>query len=380
MSIEAIIRQTKAHYCLECGICTGSCPISRWNPKFSPRMMVERALLEPEDELYIDPEMWSCLTCKACSQRCPSTVDYQEFTRTTRQEAKAVGMAGVCTHAGTIQAIQELQTSDFYQKDTRWLKRGGKVAEQSEYLYFVGCLPHYQVIFEDLDVDSLNPARSTVKILNRLGITPIVSPQERCCGHDLYWAGDFDNFLTLAQHNLKMIEESGARCVVFSCPEGYATFKYLYPKFFKELKFEIIHIIELMADTIGSNGLKLKNVKKHVTYQDPCRLGRFMGVYDQPRTILKNIPGLHFTEMARSGPDALCCGSSGWINCTRVNKKIQLERLKEAVDTGAETLITACPKCTIHLSCAMRDDPEMKIEIKDLTTLIAESLGGKRAK
>ena len=378
MSLDRIVQGTKAYYCLECGICTGSCPISRWNPKFSPRLMVERALLEPERDLYVDPELWSCLTCKACSQRCPSTVDYQEFTRTTRQEAKAIGQAGVCTHAGTIQALQELQTSDFFHKDTHWLKRGLKVSQESEYLYFVGCLPQFHIVFEDLNVDSLNPARSAVKVLNHLGITPMISPEERCCGHDLYWTGDFANFKKLAHHNLEMIKESGAKCVVFSCPEGYATFKHLYPKFFKKLKFDIVHLVELAADKIRNDDIKLKEQNGKVTYQDPCRLGRFLGLYDEPRTILNHIPGLEFKEMARSGPDALCCGSSAWVNCSRVNKKIQLERLREALDTGAETLITACPKCNIHLSCAMRYDPDVNIEIKDMTTLLAESLGGKR--
>ncbi|MFQ6092804.1 MAG: (Fe-S)-binding protein [bacterium] len=379
MTLEAIVQRTKAHYCLECGICTGSCPISRWNPKFSPRLMVERALLEPEDELYLDPELWSCLTCGACSRRCPSTVDYNEFTRTSRQEAKAIGQVGVCTHAGTIQAVQELQTSDFFHKDTRWLTRGLKVSERSEYLYFVGCLPQFQIIFDDLNVNSLNPARSTVKILNSLGVAPTISPQERCCGHDLYWTGDFANFKKLALHNLAMIAESGAKCVVFSCPEGYATFKHLYPKFFKKLKFDIVHVIELVADSVKRGQLEFKKNSGKLTYQDPCRLGRFMGIYEEPRTILRNIPGVEFQEMARSGPDALCCGSSGWVNCSRVNKKIQLERLQEAADTGAETLITACPKCSIHLSCAIRDDDcDVQIVTKDITTLIADSLGGKR--
>ncbi|UCE18123.1 MAG: (Fe-S)-binding protein, partial [Gemmatimonadota bacterium] len=201
-----------------------------------------------------------------------------------------------------------------------------------------------------------------------------------CSGHVLYRTADFANFKNLAHHNLEMIKESGARCVVFSCPEGYATFKHLYPKFFRKLKFDIVHIIELVANRVKSDEITLKENHGKVTYQDPCRLGRFMGIYDEPRTILKGIPGIEFQEMARSGPDALCCGSSGWINCTRVNKKIQIERLKEALDTGAETLITACPKCNIHLSCAMRDDPDVNIVIKDMTTLLAESLGGKRAK
>ncbi len=374
--LDRIVQETKAYYCLECGICTGSCPISRFDSGYSPRLMVENALLEPPEKTIWDKGVWSCLTCRACSSRCPSLVDYNEFTRGARMVAREAGQTGICTHTGTLQALMELQTVESFRKDTRWIGDGLRVSDRGEYLYFVGCLPYFNIVFEDIGIDGLQTARSAIKVLNAMGIIPAVSPNERCCGHDLYWSGDLAHFRELARRNLKMIKETGAKTVVFSCPEGYATFKLVYPKFFGRLKFEVLHLSEMVSRGMEKGAVVLQEVPGKVTYQDPCRLGRFLGIYEAPRQILRGIPGVEFAEMGRIRADALCCGSSGWINCTRVNKKIQLERLREARDTGAEVLVTACPKCSIHLKCALHDgDFGIKIQVKDINVLLAESLG-----
>jgi Fe-S oxidoreductase len=112
------------------------------------------------------------------------------------------------------------------------------------------------------------------------------------------------------------------------------------------------------------------------TYQDPCRLGRHLGEYEAPRRAISQL-GYELVEMDRHGRTALCCGTSCWTACGQVSKNIQVERLREARQTGAELLITACVKCQIHFKCA-QDDPllagDLGIEIRDLTTLLAETL------
>jgi Fe-S oxidoreductase len=114
-----------------------------------------------------------------------------------------------------------------------------------------------------------------------------------------------------------------------------------------------------------------------VTFHDPCRLGRHMGIYDEPRALISAIPGLTFVEMPRSRERAICCGVGGWMNCTSFSKMIQANRLKEARAAGADVLVTACPKCEIHLKCALNDQAlrdEVGIEIKDLVSLAASHL------
>ncbi len=375
MKLDAIIEKTNAYYCLECGICTGSCPISRIYPKYSPRLFVEKSLLISEEELIEDNDLWTCLTCGACSKRCPSLVDYQDFMRQTRNLAIEIENRGICTHAGTIQAVASLQQNDFVQKDLSWLSDNLKIKETGYILFFVGCNPYFNVIFNDIGANSLASTKSSIKILNVMGIEPAVRSDERCCGHDAYWTGELETFKLLAKKNLEMIQKSGAKKVIFSCAEGYTTLKTIYPKFYGKLKFEVQHISQFIAEKVEAGELKFKEVSEKVTYHDPCRLGRFESEYEAPRKVLQAIPGLELVEMPRNRENSLCCGSSTWINCSQVNKKIQVEKLKEAQGTGAATMVTACPKCNIHLNCTMHDNGfHFDVNIKDLTTIIAEAL------
>jgi heterodisulfide reductase subunit D len=372
---DEIIRETKAHYCLECGVCTGSCPVSRHYPEFSPRLFVESALLGTGEKMLAEREVWTCLTCGTCTSRCPSLVDYNEFTRRTRVAAREGGFRGIDTHAGTPLAMMELQTGKLPARNLGWIDEGLRVSKKGKVLFFTGCLPYFQVVFRDLDTNTAGMANSVIRLMNACGVRPVVSPDERCCGHDLYWTGDTDAFRKLARANLRMIEDTGAQTVVFACPECYATFKRVYPSYYGEPGFEMLHITEFLAAHVETGQISFGESATQVTYQDPCRLGRYLGVYDAPRALLGAVPGLELTEMPRARAEAICCGSSGWVGCTRVNKRIQIERLTEAADTGAKTLVTACPKCNIHLSCAARDgDLENPVEIRYVADLLADVL------
>ena len=384
MNLEDIIKETKTYYCLECGKCTSLCPVSRHNSNFSPRFMLERALMGFGDELIHDRELFSCLTCYACSHLCPSDVDYPLFTQKVRNLASGQGEHGDCAHSGTLLSLMRLMSRpDIRQKRLDWLD-GCHTSEKSEVLYFAGCAPYFEPIFEDIEVSPVNIARNSIKILNALGIEPMVLPNERCCGHDLLWTGDVETFKKLAQLNAQMIKESGAKKIVFSCPEGYRTFKIDYPQYV-ELDCELMHITELLAQNLSTLSLRAKRSNpevKRVTYQDPCRLGRHLGIYEPPREIIKAIPGIKLVEMEHSGDESICCGTSAWTNCGSYSKQIREERLLEAKATGAEVLVTACPKCQIHFKCAMVDKgaekgTDIEMKVMDIVTLVADALGGK---
>jgi Fe-S oxidoreductase len=106
-----------------------------------------------------------------------------------------------------------------------------------------------------------------------------------------------------------------------------------------------------------------------VTYHDPCRLGRRAGIYDAPRELIQLLPETHLIEMGRNRQNAVCCGTSGWMECSSCSKALQIERLEEALDTGGRTLITACPKCQIHLNCA-KDNTDLDVDIVDIYTFL----------
>jgi heterodisulfide reductase subunit D len=370
-AIADLINTTKTYYCLDCGVCTGSCPVSRVFPEFSPRQIIERALYNLEE--LSDHTIWNCLTCAQCSVRCPADINFPEFIRLIRNEAHFMGFDGVPAHNGMLQTIMSIQTKDVQQNRMYWIE-DGKTQETGEIFYFVGCRPYFDVIFRDIDAGSITGAQNVLKILNACGVEPVVSNNERCCGHDALWNGNEEKFKQLARLNLNLIRSSGAKQVIFSCPEGYHTVKNIYPKYFGELDFKPVHILDFLADKLREGVIQLEaSGEDVVTFHDPCRLGRLAGIYDAPRKILETIPGIDLKEMPRSRENAICCGTSGWMNCSSCSKEIQLQRLKEAGDTGAGTLITACPKCQIHFRCA-KAAFDLDIEITDLYDLIADRL------
>lgn len=371
MSVDTIVKETKAHYCLDCTICTGSCPVARTRPQFSPRLAVRRAVLGKDETVIANPELWSCLTCGTCSSRCPLEVDFPSFVREMRTEAIQNGNKAVPSHDGLMQIMSDIQSRGINQSKQFWVEDGLRVKKQGTDLLYAGCLPFYGIIFEEYGLDLLKILNDAVKVLNGMGIEPALSEGERCCGHDQFWRGEFDKFKRLAGLNIEALGKSGAKRVIFLCPEGYEIVKKEYPKHFGELPFKPVHIVEVIEENLKS--FSFKEMGKKVTYHDSCRMGRFLGLYDAPRKIMSSIPKLELVEMDKNGPNSGCCGSSGWINCFSCSKQIQTERLGQAKATGADLLVTSCPKCQIHFRCAMRGgSPE--IEMIDIVSLVASAL------
>ena len=380
VDINALNKDTDILSCLECGKCTAVCPVSRLGHSFSPRSIMSNVVVGDHEGLTTDKRTWDCLTCGQCQPRCPHNIDFSVFCRKVRREAVSLGNSGDKSHDGALHQIMQLQSyENLKQNRLDWIPEDAKVITEGEggVLYFVGCLPYYDAYFDHLGLDSVNIARSTVKILNHLGIEPVVMADERCCGHDLIWSGLEDDFIKLGRHNVEAIKKTGAKKIVFSCAECYRTLNKEYAEFVEPLGIEMQHMAQFISDQIAEGALDLKGHGEALTFHDPCRLGRQMGVIDEPRSVLSTIAGEGFVEMERSGKNGICCGTSSWMNCSMTSKKIQSARLAEAGATGAKAMVTACPKCRIHFECTKTDPTlpeESRIEIKDLTVVAAEAL------
>ncbi len=385
-SLSDIIEKTNIRLCLECGKCSSSCPITRMNPDFSPRKTVRKVLTGDDGTPFMNESIWNCLTCGICIERCPSNVDYIEFIKACREEAELLGKTQSCAHKNIILDLQRIMTNPkIDQKRLKWLPKDVKISESGDILYFVGCLPYFDVVFKESKAKTLKTAKSVVRILNKAGIEPVILKNERCCGHDLQFMGDRMNFEKLIRINVSAIKDAKAKKVVTSCPECYRTLKLDYPKIVGDLDFEVIHISEFLVDLVekGKIDLPLELKEKKVTYHDSCRLGRHMGVYDAPRSVIDSIPNVELLEMERNRENALCCGVSSWLNCGKLSKQIQLDRLKEAKATGADWLITSCPKCQIHLNCATNGElpikqSEVNLKIIDLPVLFAKAMNNEK--
>ncbi len=374
-------KKTKAWACYDCGKCTATCPIARVGGTHSPRRQVLATNLGQGQELFHNGTLFHCLTCALCDRRCPAEVAYTALVQKLREIANEEGAQPECPHGGALQSIMRMMAKgDTRQDRLGWLSSDLKTdPAKGDVFYWTGCTMYFDALFPEFRVATLNGTRAAVRLLNRLGIVPVVSPQERCCGHDLLWNGDRKNFELLARHNTRLVAESGAKTLITSCAECLRTWKIDSEPFFQGKPPRMLHIAEFLAEHLGE--LKFKgNGRVRVTYQDPCRLGRHLGVYEAPRQVLKALPGAELVEMRRAGAAAICCAGGTWSHCDRFAKRIQVERLREARATGAELLAAACPKCRIHFVCAMKDPKlggEIGIETRDIAELVEAAAEGR---
>ncbi|PXF51549.1 MAG: hypothetical protein C4B55_04020 [Candidatus Methanophagaceae archaeon] len=359
--VDALAYATGVNKCVECGVCTALCPVTAKEPGFSPRLLSGLALSEDAEKLVLSEEIWKCTTCGVCDAVCPYEVDFLRFVQGARSLALSRG--SVPHFFGSAAEVVSVEKGAGREESRlRWLEvegeegseeEGLKVSEKGEVYYFSGCLSYLDRVYSDRkNLRLLEIARSAVRLLNSVGVVPAVSGTEKCCGHDLLWAGDEKSFKALVKANVEVVRRSGAKTVVFTCAECLRTFEKDYRRFLEssELGFQVLHLSEFLRDKelrfVESGGKE-----EVVTYHDPCRL-RHLGVYEAPREVLSRIPGVKLQEMAHNRERAECCGVSAMLTCGPVAKATQIERLAEAEETGASKLVVSCPKCWIHLDCA----------------------------
>lgn len=374
--IDRIIKEHSLNLCLECGKCSASCPRLLAGKEYSPRLLAHKLIAEPFDAAYIENAVWECLTCGLCEQRCPSNVEFTRAILELRQVlASELGIAGFRAHDGALHSWMRIMTApDLKQNRLGWLEDDLRTTQRGKLAFFTGCAPYFDVFFANIGVNTVRLAQDSIRLLNFLDIAPVVLGNERCCGHDLLWSGDRDNFTALARLNYQEFKDHGVETIVTSCPECYQALHDFMPEAVPGCDIEVVLLIDLLEREIKKGGVSFDPLERRVTYQDPCRLGRMAGRFEEPRELLGMIPGLTLVEMANNRQGAICCGNSAFINCDAYSKRIQVERLGEARATGADLLVTACPKCMIHTTCAMRDpapDGAPALEIAGLESVLA---------
>jgi len=359
--------------CYQCGLCDTACPWNRVRD-FLVRSIVHQSQLGVVD--FGSEDLWLCATCGACVERCPRGVAIIDVMRAMRRllvpdgvvPASIPNLRGVMTSIASVGNPWQQEPED----RANWAKDLGvkEFSEGTELLYFPCCTPAY-------DSRVQNVARATSKILNKAGVDfGILGAKEKCCGESVRKAGNEDLFKRLAKENIKTFIDNGVKKILVSSPHCYHTFKNEYTEF--KANFEVVHISQYLLELINEGRLKLtKEYGKKVTYHDPCYLGRHNGIYDEPREVLKKVPGLELIEMADSRENALCCGGGGgriWME-TKKGERLSDLRLEQATGVGAEVLVTSCPYCIINFkdSRLTLEDSEV-IEIKDITEIIQEAI------
>lgn len=379
--------------CMRCGRCQDACPASNSGTTLSPMFLMQnlRKTLDEtfdflgrpkkEDVLLLDnvldmEAVWACTTCRACMEMCPVYIEQMEIIGEMRRGIVESGEAppDIRDFLTNIQKQRNPWGEAKYKRDA-WAKDlevpSVKDAE-FEWLWWVGC-------GHSFDNRNKVVARKLVELLNEIGISyAFLGREEGCCGNDVRRVGEEGLFQLLKEENTATFEKYGVERVFATSPHCYNTFKNEYDGF--ETKF----ILEILYEAIRDGRLKLKHpVNKKVTFHDPCYLGRYNGMYELPREILKAIPGIELVEMPRNREKAFCCGGGGG-NLVREypgEDRPNNIRAREAGETGAEVLAVACPFCMIMLEDGIKMEKlDDRMAVMDVIELVYESVFGHEEK
>ncbi len=384
--------------CTECGRCTVVCPTTITKKPLIPRDLTialrdnlnasTREILGapgdkpgvPSRELagdVLDPEVfWACTTCRWCEESCPLFISYVDRIVEVRRHL-VLEKAEFPAEAESAFRGMEVNGNPWQlpaESRADWARDlGVPVASQGgefEYLFWVGCAGSF-------DDAGKRTSRSLVKLLQAAGVSfAILGPEERCTGDAARRLGNEYLFQTLASGNVETLGKYGVRKIVTNCPHCFNTLAHEYPDFGG--RYEVRHGTQLVSELVASGRLALTaEVRRQLTYHDPCYLGRTNGEYDAPRAILRAIPGLTLREAPLSREKAMCCGAGGgrmWLE-EKLGTRINQTRLRQLQESGASDVAVACPFCAVMVGNAQQELGLESARTLDVITLAAEALG-----
>jgi Fe-S oxidoreductase len=349
--------------CMRCGFCRTLCPTFSsisWEAG-SPRgrMQLAKAFLDGEVEFtdYIQERIFECALCGYCLWRCPAgvkTIDVVKAARAYMLEHKETPQSVEALLANlsgehNLYGLSHGMRSDWLGYPWIGLKDKVEVGKKgADVLYFVGCICSYSG-------KKNMTGKATAQILSKVGADwTLLGNDEWCCGDPALLSGDYASALETARHNVEKARALGVKKVVTSCAGCYRMWKQEYPILLGEdLGLEVSHISQYIVGALKNGSLKLgRELKSVVTYHDPCELGRLGDILEEPREILRTIPGVEFREMAKNRYLSRCCGGGGDLKVAYpdLSMEVGTRRLNEARDTGARIIVSSCPACELQLS------------------------------
>lgn len=369
MKAQELVQKHKLLECIQCGMCTGSCPVSR-KAGLNVRQYMREVSVHGEVKIHPQDQLWSCTTCATCGIRCPKEINPYEFLIDIRSLSVEQGDV-----APTIRdALESIFKNGnpwgrVRSKRSEWAQElGVKHASQgSEILYYVGCTPSYDPRVQDV-------ARSLVKCFKKADLDfAFLGDEENCCGGEVYGMGEKGLFDFIVEENMKTFEKYNVKRLVTSCPHSFHAFKNRYG----QTSLEVQHHSQLLATMVEESKLQLSSqMKKKIIYHDPCFLGKQNGVYDEPRKVIEKIPGVELLEFDRSRGRSLCCEGGGgrmWVDIP--GERLAEVRVKDAVASGAEILAVACPFCLLTFEDAVKTTGyEEKLRVMDIAEIVSLAL------
>ncbi len=387
--------------CARCGDCTATCPtggeaqaVELVTPRgkilrlrdFVRRQHGLRSKLFgpaeiPDDQLREFAEKaYECTICGQCRTVCPADLDTIKMWENMREFLVANSLGPLAAHEQIVRSIENYDNPWMQPRTqrSRWSRRIEKevkikdaLKEKPEVLFFVGCTAAYDPNIKQMAIDTARVLSSAKVDFGTLG------NDEGCCGSTLLRTGLTESARKTALRNIERFEKAAPSTIVTSCAGCFKTIKQDYPKIGK-VGARVVHITQFVDELIGQNKLVLdKKISGKVTYHDPCHLGRHNKLYDEPRRILKSIPGVELVEMERNREQSRCCGAGGGVKTAfpDLAQKISGLRIDDAERTDAEMLVTSCPFCYQSLKATI-DGKGSKLRMMDLMELVRMSSSG----
>ena len=354
--------------CYGCDLCDDACPVRLFNA--GDKLNIIYNTWNNEDD---GVPLYSCLTCSACTNACPQLVDYDSYVDIRRNMIVGGPPAAEIPHT-VLQAVLAAEAEEEADEDFMSIE---DYPIDSNIGYYPGCVDYLdqEMIFSHVNQGTMNLGDATTSaftLFEEMGedVTYLGRDFLKCCGHDQKWQGMTEVFEKLKLYNQKKLGESGIDTLVTSCAECFRTFAMDY-----ELDdMKVMHTTEFLVE----NGFDM-NLRSEedvtVTFHDPCRLGRQMNIYDQPRDLISGVDGVDLVEMEHHGEDALCCGVSSMMSCNENSRALRVQRFEEVNATGADIMLTSCPKCVSHFECLkFEGDPKHDFEILDVVSFLARQV------
>jgi len=362
--------------CLMCGFCRAGCPVyqetSIESKNARGRVILAYNLLtgriKPSKELA--ERFYACTLCLNCKVTCPAGIQVADIVESARKRLAKEGLLPEI-HKTLLKNISEYGNPFSEPVEKRMDVYPSTYKETAaETLLFFGCVTSYQ----DIQI-----IPNTIKILDQARVDySTMGNEEYCCGYPGYLAGS-DKFQEFISKNLERFSKFKPKRMITTCAGCYKTFKELYPKN-SDFNVEVFHMVECIEQLISEGKLKFGDpFLRKVVYHDPCDLGRHMNIYEPPRKILKAIPGLQLIEFKENRDLAKCCGGGGGLKAfdNNLSGDIAYRRALDAIDLGAEVIVSACPSCKSSFQQAtakLRKEKKGRLKVMDITELIAEVL------
>ncbi len=345
------------YVCMQCGTCSSACSV-----RYELNLRKLIASLIGGGEFWSE-QLWNCTNCRICQDRCPRGIKLTEAIIEAKKRVIETGRVPEDVRR-MLESVYKFGNPFGVGKTKRNAWHKGidvKFADEGdfEYLLFVGCGVTDERIAE--------VARKAANLLEAAGINFAVLREEDCCGNDVLAVGEEGLFAELKERNLATFERFGVERIITISPHCYNAFRNHYG-------IETYHISEVLLEAVEDARLKFSKVTEvTVAYHDPCYLGRYNGVYDAPRKLLKSVPGLQLVEMQRNRELAICCGGGAGNVVRDVRMRPSLFRIDEAEMTGAEMLAVACPFCLMMLEDAAKIR-NSGVTVRDIVEIVYDSV------